>query len=66
VTKADIIGEITNIEEVLTLMFAESVTVRLNQKAKIAIRDIAHAQGVSTASPVREWIDERLDLPEPA
>ncbi len=53
-------------EEVLVTDFVEPMTVRLNQKAKIAIRDMAHAQGVSMASLVREWIDERLDLPEPA
>ena len=53
-------------EEELVADLVEPVMVRLNQKAKIAIRDMAHAQGVSMASLVREWIDERLDLPEPA
>ncbi len=51
-------------EEELTAELADPVTVHLNRKAKIAIRDMAHAKGVSMSSLVREWIDERLDLPE--
>jgi len=51
-------------EEELTGELIESVTVHLNRKAKVAIRDMAHAKGVSMSSLMREWIDERLDLPE--
>lgn len=42
---------------------SEFVTVPLNTRAKITIRDIANAKGVSMSALVREWIDERLDLP---
>lgn len=41
---------------------SELVTVHLN--TMIAIRDMANAKGISMSALVREWIDERLDLPE--
>jgi len=53
-------------EEELRSVLSELLTVRLNGVAKLAIRDIANRQGVSMASVVREWIEERLDLPTPA
>ncbi|GIK57858.1 MAG: hypothetical protein HND44_16390 [Chloroflexi bacterium] len=51
-------------EQELTAALSESVTVHLNGRTHIAVRDIANARGVSISSLVREWIDERLDLPE--
>ena len=52
--------------EELQAELSELLTVRLNGMAKLAIRDIANRQGVSMASLVREWIEERLDLPAAA
>lgn len=51
-------------EETLVSELSELVTVHLTGRSKIAIRDIANAKGVSMSAIVREWIDERLDLPE--
>jgi hypothetical protein len=51
-------------EQTLASDFSELVTVHLTGRSKIAIRDMAHAKGVSMSAIVREWIDERLDLPE--
>lgn len=51
-------------EQSLTSELSELVTVHLTGRSKIAIRDIANAKGVSMSAIVREWIDERLDLPE--
>ena len=51
-------------EKELILDLSEMVTVHLNLRSKVVIRDIANAKGVSIAALVREWIDERLDLPE--
>ena len=53
-------------EENLVAELSESLTVRLNGVAKLTVRDIARRQGVSMASLVREWIEERLDLPTTA
>ncbi len=53
-------------EDELRAELSELLTVRLNGMAKLAIRDIANRQGVSMASIVREWIEERLDLPAAA
>ena len=52
-TEDDIVGEISQVETFAT------------GRSKIAIRDMANAKGVSMSAIVREWIDERLDLPEP-
>jgi hypothetical protein len=41
------------------------LTIHLNGISKIAIRDLANAKGLSMSALVREWIDERLDLPAP-
>ena len=51
-------------EQTLLSELSELVTVHLNGRSKIAIRDMANAKGVSMSAIVREWIDERLDLPE--
>jgi hypothetical protein len=51
-------------EQALASELSEFVTVHLSGRSKIAIRDIANAKGVSMSAIVREWIDERLDLPE--
>ena len=51
-------------EKELILDLSEMVTVHLNLRSKVVIRDIANAKGVSISALVREWIDERLDLPE--
>ncbi len=51
-------------EQAMTSELSEFVTVHLTGRSKIAIRDIANAKGVSMSAIVREWIDERLDLPE--
>lgn len=51
-------------EETLVSELSELVTVHLTGRSKIAIRDMANAKGVSMSAIVREWIDERLDLPE--
>ena len=51
-------------EQQLIAEFSQSVAVHLNNRSKIAIRDMAHAQGVSMSALLREWIDERLDLPD--
>jgi hypothetical protein len=51
-------------EQELTSDLSELVSVHLNGRSKIAIRDMANARGISISSLVREWIDERLDLPE--
>jgi len=51
-------------EQDLAVALSESLTVHLNSRAKIAIRDLAHAKGVPMSVLIREWIDERLDLPE--
>ncbi len=53
-------------EENLTVDLSELLTVRLNGVTKLTVRDIARRQGVSMASLVREWIEERLDLPTAA
>ncbi len=50
-------------EENLAVELSEHLTVRLNGVTKLTVRDIARRQGVSMASLVREWIEERLDLP---
>ncbi|MFN8488180.1 MAG: hypothetical protein U0350_11345 [Caldilineaceae bacterium] len=52
-------------ERELVAELSDLVTVHLNARSKIAIRDMAHAKGVSMAALAREWIDERLDLPAP-
>ncbi len=53
-------------EENLVADLSEPLTVRLSGVAKLTIRDIARRQGVSMASLVRQWIEERLDLPSVA
>jgi len=50
----------------LTADLSEHLSVRLNGVAKLTVRDLARRQGVSMASLVREWIEERLDLPTTA
>ncbi len=50
-------------EQELVAELSELLTVHMNARSKIAIRDLANAKGVSMAALVREWIDERLDLP---
>jgi len=42
---------------------SKPLTIYLNTIPKLLIRDLANAQGVSMSALVREWIDERLDLP---
>jgi len=51
-------------EQALAAELTESLTVHLNSRAKIALRDMAHAKGIPMSVLLREWIDERLDLPE--
>ena len=51
--------------ENLTAELTEPLTVRLNGVTKLTVRDIARRRGGSMASLVREWIEERLDLPSP-
>ena len=51
-------------EQTLVAELSESLTVHLNLRAKLAIRDLAHAKGIPMSVLIREWIDERLDLPE--
>ena len=51
-------------EQELASQLSETLTVNLNGVSKVAVRDIANARGVSMSALVREWIDERLDLPE--
>ena len=46
----------------LTRVQAE-LTVGLTAPMKAMIYQIAHERGVSMSSLIREWIDERLDLP---
>jgi hypothetical protein len=48
----------------VVLEYSQPLTIHLHRVEKIAIRDMANAKGVSMAALVREWIDERLDLPE--
>jgi len=50
-------------EDELQAELSELLTIRLNGMTKLAIRDIAHRERISMASVVREWIEERLDLP---
>src|SRR5437867_3594661 len=50
--------EIVPAEE-LVAELSELVTVHLNPRAKIAIRDLANAKGVSMSALIREWLDER-------
>jgi len=52
--------------QALTAEMSESITVHLNTVSKIAIRDMANEKGISMSALLREWIDERLDLPEAA
>lgn len=40
------------------------LSVHLTPAQKVAIRDLANARGISMSALVREWIEERLDLPE--
>jgi len=42
---------------------AAELTISLDPPAKAAILQIANQRGVSMAALLREWIDERLDLP---
>ncbi len=51
-------------EKELAAGLSEMVAVHVNGLSKIAIRDMANAKGVSMSALVREWIDDRLDLPE--
>ncbi|MEZ4862807.1 MAG: hypothetical protein R3C14_15935 [Caldilineaceae bacterium] len=51
-------------EQILASDLSELVTIHLSGRSKSAIRDMANAKGVSMSAIVREWIDERLDLPE--
>ena len=51
-------------EHELASQLSEPLTVNLNGVSKVAVRDIANAKGISMSALVREWIDERLDLPE--
>lgn len=44
----------------------QPLTIYLNAVSRIAVRDQANAEGVSISGLVREWIDERLDLPQVA
>jgi hypothetical protein len=53
-------------EHELLAELSQPLTVQLNGVTKIAIRDMAHAKGVSMSALVRAWIVERLDLPEAA
>jgi hypothetical protein len=53
-------------EQELVVEFSQPLTIHLNGVMKIAIRDLANAKGVSMSALVREWLDERLDLPEAA
>lgn len=50
-------------EDSLADELSEYLSVRLNGVTKLSVRDLARRQGVSMASLVREWIEERLDLP---
>ncbi len=40
-------------------------TTRLDGIAGIILRDQARARGISVSALLREWVDERLDLPVP-
>ena len=50
------------LQELVSKM-SEPLTIHLNGVLKIAIRDLANAKGLSMSALVREWINERLDLP---
>ena len=56
--EADLFREIDNLTGVAT-----EVTVGLTWSMKAAIHRIASQRGVSMSALIREWIDERLDLP---
>jgi hypothetical protein len=51
-------------EQELLAEHAQPLTIHLHTITKLAIRDMANAKGISMSALVREWIDERLDLPE--
>lgn len=51
-------------EQELVADLSQCVAVHLSVRSKIAIRDIARARGVPMSALLREWIDERLDMPE--
>ena len=42
------------------------VTTHLDGVRAILVRDQAHARGLSVSALLREWVDERLDLPATA
>ena len=45
---------------------SQPLTIHLDGASKLAVRDIANAKGLAMSALVREWIEERLDLPEAA
>jgi hypothetical protein len=53
-------------EQELISELSQPLTIHLQGVAKIAIRDMANAKGISMSALVREWIEERLDLPQVA
>jgi hypothetical protein len=56
--EADLFSEETDLSSLLT-----DLTVALNVPMKTALLQIAGQRGISMAALLREWIDERLDLP---
>ena len=45
---------------------SQPLTIHLDGASKLAVRDIANAKGLAMSALMREWIEERLDLPEAA
>jgi hypothetical protein len=41
---------------------SEQLTVHLDTRTKLSVRDIANERGITMSALVREWIDEHLDL----
>ncbi|MBI3960336.1 MAG: hypothetical protein HY328_16100 [Chloroflexi bacterium] len=63
-TGEDYLYDAEEFEEVKDLArLSTELTVLLGVPAKAAILQIANRRGVSMSALLREWIDERLDLP---
>ena len=66
-TGEDYLYPVTDFEDVDDLgRLQTEVIVRLDAPTKAAILQIANQRGVSMSALVREWIEERVDLPATA
>ncbi len=64
-TGEDYLYPAQDFEEVADLSRLQTeVIVRLDAPTKAAVLQIANQRGVSMSALVREWIEERVDLPE--